>query len=114
MIWQRRPSPALLAKEDLSAGDERLASDNQARPVMLFKAAGEEIIFSLSPRDTLMNLMRIAAANRYESAEWCQLEAQVQTRLNGIGLPAISKLPAVAKRRLQAWRQGHCTLQRGL
>lgn len=66
LIWSRRPAPAHLAKEDPSKGYERLAKEGQARPVLFSKAAGEEIIFSLSPSDTLIELMRI----RFTRFDW--------------------------------------------
>lgn len=66
LIWSRRPAPALLAKEDLSKGYERLAIEGQAKPVLFSKAAGEEIIFSLSPSDALIELMRI----RFTRFDW--------------------------------------------
>lgn len=66
VIWSRRPAPALLAKEDLSKGYERLTNESKARLVLFSKAAGEEIIFSLSPSDTLIELMRI----RFTRFDW--------------------------------------------
>lgn len=66
LIWSRRPAPAVLAKENLSKGYERLATEGQARTVLFSKAPGEEIIFSLSPNDTLIELMRA----RFTRFDW--------------------------------------------
>lgn len=57
--WQGLPTPAELARRDLSAGYERLLKESRERPVLYRTASDGEIIFALKPSDKLIRALGI-------------------------------------------------------
>lgn len=55
--WQGLPTPAELARRDLSAGYERLLKECRERPVLYRTASDGELIFALKPSDKLIRAL---------------------------------------------------------